>query len=464
VTDIRYVCISDMHFGADNSLLTQLSSQNGPVDPRHPSKVLVCFVDGLRALIRENAGRTRPTLILNGDTFEFALSTANLAAMAFQQFLELAMPEARSERLFDDTIIYIPGNHDHHLWESCREHRYARYVQSVHRDDFVLASTHTTEMLALTGLESPLVNAMVRRCPWLHDVSVQVAYPNFALVRPDKIAMFTHGHFTEDVYVLVTTLVALAFPDRDPPMTVEEWESENFAWIDFLWSSLGRSGPAGPVEELLYELMQQPDKLTGPAVRVANALAKAFDFSHTAPIEKLVHSVLSRAFERNCYEKLLDDDGAGLRRFLEGPVLAQLEAEHGSAPLPKSAALIFGHTHKPFEKMFRFANMPWPEIETYNSGGWVIDSPEPQPIIGGAVILMDDDLNIASLRVYNETTHPNRIKPRIATAARSSNPFSQRLSRLVSANVHPWLDCSHAIAEAIGIHGQRIAGVLARYD
>jgi UDP-2,3-diacylglucosamine pyrophosphatase LpxH len=464
VTDIRYVCMSDMHFGADNSLLTHLSSQDGPVDPRHPSKVLVYLVDGLRALIRENTGRTRPTLILNGDIFELCFGTANLAAMAFQQFLELAMPEKKSERLFDDTIIFIPGNHDHHLWVSCREHHYARYVQSVNREDFILAPTHTSNMLALGGLESPLVNAMVRRCPWLHDVSVQVAYPNFALVRPDKIAMFTHGHFTEDVYMLVSAIAGIAFPDRDPPMTIEECESENFAWIDFIWSALGRSGSAGPVEEMLYELTQQPDKLMGPAVRVANALTRAFDIKHRKPIEKLVHSFLSKAFERNCYEKLLDDDGAGLRRYLEGPVLAQLEAElKGMAP-PKSAALIFGHTHKPFEKMFKVENMPWPEIETYNSGGWVIDSPQAQPIIGGAVILLDDDLNIASLRVYNETTHPNRIKPRIETAAKPSNPFYKRLSRLVSPKAQPWLACSSAIAEAVELHGQRIAGVLARND
>jgi hypothetical protein len=196
-------------------------------------------------------------------------------------------------------------------------------------------------------------------------------------------------------------------------------------------------------------------------------MARAFDIKHKEPIEKLVHSFLSKAFERNCYEKLLDDGGAGLRRYLEGPVLAQLEAELKGAPPPKSAALIFGHTHKPFEQMFKVENMPWPEIETYNSGGWVIDSPEPQPIIGGAAILLDDHLNIVSLRVYNETTHPSHIKPRIETAAHSTkapNPFYKRLSRFVSPKTQPWLDCSRAIADAVAIHGQRIAGVLARND
>ena len=467
MTDIRYVCMSDMHFGADNSLLTHLSSQDGPVDPRHPSKVLVHFLEGLRALIRENTGRTRPTLILNGDIFEFAFASANLATMAFQQFLELAMPEKKSERLFDDKIIFIPGNHDHHLWETCREHHYVRYVQSVNREDFVLAPTHTTKMLELGGLESPLVNAMVKRCPWLHDVSIELAYPNFALTRPDKIALFTHGHFAEDVYMLPSAIAGIAFPDRDPPMTIEAWEAENFAWIDFLWSALGRSGSAGPVEELVYELMQQPEKMMGPAVRVATAAARAFDIKHKEPIEKLVHSFLTKAFERSCYTNLLDDDGAGLRRYLEGPVLTQLEEQLKGATPPKSAALIFGHTHKPFEKMFKVQNMPWAEIETYNSGGWVIDSPTPQPIIGGAAILLDDDLNIVSLRVYNETEHASRIKPRIETASHSTkapNPLYKRLSRLVMPKAEPWLNCSRAIAEAVEIHGQRIAGVLARND
>src|SRR5262249_35275758 len=89
--DIHYVCISDTHFGADNSLLTNLGSGTGEVDPYRPSEVLLRFVECLRALISRNTGGARPTLVLNGDIFEFALRPDNFAAMAFQRFVELTM-------------------------------------------------------------------------------------------------------------------------------------------------------------------------------------------------------------------------------------------------------------------------------------------------------------------------------------------------------------------------------------
>ena len=60
-------------------------------------------------------------MILLGDILELALADDNVAAMVFWRFLDLAMPPGRE--LFEK-IIYIPGNHDHHLWESARETQY----------------------------------------------------------------------------------------------------------------------------------------------------------------------------------------------------------------------------------------------------------------------------------------------------------------------------------------------------
>ena len=72
MTDIRYVILSDLHFGAENSVLTALNerpataSETGfSADPQRPSPLLRGLVDGLRELTR---GQDRPpTLILAGD-------------------------------------------------------------------------------------------------------------------------------------------------------------------------------------------------------------------------------------------------------------------------------------------------------------------------------------------------------------------------------------------------------------
>ena len=90
--DIRYVCLSDTHFGADNSLLTFLGRGRRSADPMRTSPGLEQLVRCLRALVDTNEGRKKPTLVLNGDILELALTTDERAAMTFERFLDLAFP------------------------------------------------------------------------------------------------------------------------------------------------------------------------------------------------------------------------------------------------------------------------------------------------------------------------------------------------------------------------------------
>ncbi|WP_440955884.1 metallophosphoesterase [Methanosarcina sp. Mfa9] len=121
--DVCYVCISDMHLGEEDSLLTNI--EGGNLESSKPSEVMVKLVDCLKEIIDENEGSKKPTLILNGDILELALTKTNIAAMTFDRFLELIIKEG--EELFD-RIIYLPGNHDHHIWELARENQYLKYI------------------------------------------------------------------------------------------------------------------------------------------------------------------------------------------------------------------------------------------------------------------------------------------------------------------------------------------------
>src|SRR5690242_17653937 len=125
-TDIKYVCLSDMHLGAENSLLTKLTDDCSDTEPTKPSPVLQQLVECLRVLTSQNKN-IKPTLILNGDILELALATDNLAAMTFERFIELIFPPDKEQWLFEK-IVYIPGNHDHHLWETARETQYLNFI------------------------------------------------------------------------------------------------------------------------------------------------------------------------------------------------------------------------------------------------------------------------------------------------------------------------------------------------
>src|SRR6202451_4657528 len=147
MSDIRYVSLSDLHLGAENSLLTRLASvgSNLKAGPNTASVIMVRLADCLRLLISQNRGRQKPTLILNGDALELALADVNVAAMVFERFMELTMKPG--EELFDKTIYYNPGNHDHHLWETARETQYIEeYLLSTKWGDNLNAPWHTTNM------------------------------------------------------------------------------------------------------------------------------------------------------------------------------------------------------------------------------------------------------------------------------------------------------------------------------
>src|ERR1700745_3027548 len=151
MTDIRYVILSDLHFGAENSVLTALNerpapaSETGfPADPQRPSPLLSGLIGGLRELTR---GQDRPpTLILAGGILDLGLSRAEVCALVFPLFAPLAF--ADGSPAFDPVIHYVPGNHDHHEWEITREDQYVTYVCGQPADADLVGPWHTTKLAA----------------------------------------------------------------------------------------------------------------------------------------------------------------------------------------------------------------------------------------------------------------------------------------------------------------------------
>jgi len=255
---IAYVCLSDMHFGEEDSLLTNLRVGSSKIDTSQPSAVLKQLVKCLKFLILRNRGKKKPKLILNGDILELALCSTKEAAMAFERFIELTMK--KDKELFDSKIIYIPGNHDHHLWETAREGQYVNHLGKSKKKQLD-APWQVTNMFVAKGrgaVPSNFLTTLVqRRFP---EVVIEIAYPNLGLLNQDasRCIVFHHGHFLDPLYRLMTTLRTLAFPKRREPLAIWDIEAENFAWIDFFWSTLGRSGEAGIAIERVYEKMHDP--------------------------------------------------------------------------------------------------------------------------------------------------------------------------------------------------------------
>ncbi|HME42374.1 MAG TPA: metallophosphoesterase [Syntrophorhabdales bacterium] len=498
--EIRYVCLSDMHLGATNSLLTNLKIASTDTDPLKASPVMEQLVECLKTLIGVEQD---VTLILNGDIVELALATDNEAYMAFERFIELTLKPG--QQLFK-RIIYIPGNHDHHLWELARETQYMEFVGTLQEGasgprtskDELPPSWHTTNLFVENDPRPVIpytLNRLVRytldrlkrnyTSPKAGppdkddredtDFPILTAYPNLALMKTggQKCVIFHHGHFVESLYHLMTTIKNLVFSRGKPkhsilPNQIWDLEAENFAWIDFFWSTMGRSGDVGKDVGIFYEKMQDPGEFKKLLYNLAkNLIAEANQPCWAAWLEKkgmkrIISMVIDRigTTENLQTEKVLSKDAEkGLRNYMNGPLREQIRTKLRNDKTPPDVTFVFAHTHKPFEEVKNFKEYTNQWVKVYNSGGWVVESVDPAPRHGGAVILIDEDLNVASLRMYNEDSNALNYAVKVEEAlhpGEPSSPFCSDMRSLFSPSVDPWRKFSHDVAEAVQARAENL--------
>jgi hypothetical protein len=482
--DIRYVCLSDTHFGAATSLLSNLKVASDEIDGLKPSPVLEQLVECLRHLIDQNEDKTKkPTLVLNGDILELALADDHDAAMTFERFIDLIMDERRGT-MFGD-IYYIPGNHDHHLWETARESQYVDYISSKNPAKAPWGSElkspwHTTRMFT-DPVRAYFLTALIQRRPNLQGITIQTAYPNFGLLSDNRKrgVVFHHGHFVESMYILMSTLKTMLFPDNRIPSEIWNLEAENFAWIDFFWSTLGRSSAVGQGVSRIYEKLQNEDQMKQLLANLAEGLAKKYGSSWAGGIEgKLMSWAFDALYnrlgsmERNQPDQVLSQDAEqGLYGYMDGlpnqtdslgnhigPLTHQMADENLVARGLDQFTFVFGHTHKPFQDLRNFRSFPgWARV--YNSGGWVVDTVVPQPRHGGAVILIDENFETTSLRMYNESDDPSHYEVTVEEACHPGDPpgvFHNRIWGLVDSSASPWKGFSDEVARAIRVRAQNL--------
>lgn len=467
---ITHVCLSDLHFGSETSLLTDLGPDRRP-RYLEASPVLSRLMSFLEVVVSAGRGTERPKLVLGGDVLELALAETHEAAMSFDRFLTLAFPGGDRD-LFDREILLVPGNHDHHLWEMAREQHYLNYLRTVPAGHPLGQEWHITRLYPAGGEDFPeqrLLNGLAARHPSLQGVRFRAAYPNYGLRSADgaRSVIFTHGHFVEPLYTLMSELKRALFPDRQHGASVLQLEQENFAWIDFFWSTMGRSGDAGVDVQRIYEMQGTAAGRKDLSRSLASAVVEHFFSNNWIPdtAERLVFDRLFEAlFERSASRErmhagdlLSPDAERGLQAYLAGPLLGQVSRECRDTRVPETVSLVFGHTHKPFERAQHVPGYARP-LDVYNTGGWVVDTVTPEPVHGGAIVMVDDQYHCASLRMYNEPT-PGRLPTAVRVAAVTPNPLSQALEDILgrSTTVAAAQAFSEAVTSGVTLRARALA-------
>lgn len=454
---IRYLALSDLHLGAQNSVLTNLAV-DGAYNRGAPGPVLEQLATVIHRLSEADDtddSDDPPELVLAGDLFELALTTTDVAADTFTQFVRQLCDVHRGS--VAPRIVFVPGNHDHHLWEAARESQYVEYLRGVPVDEELRRPWHVTHLLPENDrlpARDHFVSALAERALGRDDVHFRIVYPNYGLVTDDgdRAVVFHHGHYVESMYRLMDVLHRVLRPERDLPELAFHIEADNFAWVDFFWSTMGRAGDAGADIGLLYELLQSEDAVEQLASRLTDLAVR----SRSVParieawfLRRVAREIVSLAVRRERHNpEVVLSPGAekGLDAYVGTAVRAQLEDEVGR--VPDETTFVFGHTHKPFARrqaVEGFAD----EIQVFNTGGWVVDTPEAETIKGAQLVVIDEHLHVAGIELFRQHADADDYEVAVRGLSGGSGPLESWLRDVVDADEDPWRSFSDAAAVTV---------------
>ena len=471
-SDIRYIVVSDVHLGADNSILTATAEDTGQVDTRQVSPVMVPLVDCLRALVAGNAGDTRPTLIADGDLIDLALSDPDRAVAVFGQFVMALLSADRP--LIDDEIVLLPGNHDHLIWEYTRERWLEDNLFAVMQGEIPEGFTTSRRISPMRleaepRFESALLSGMMRHWSHLARLRMRVLYPDLMLSSPgdDRAVLITHGQYIESASKVMSGFLRMIAPQIPEPADVATLEEENWPWLDFFFSSMTRSGAPGALVASIYDVSQDPHDLDALVDVVAhNVTARSGRVVGAAErwgIRRGVGTLVERiatARERGVTTQLLTDDTRGGLTTYLGSLRSRLERDE--APLPADTSVIIGHTHKPFREWWPDDRWPGGGVRVFNTGGWVVDHTVPQPLMGGAVALINDELDVALVRLYQQIAEPGDWQITVDTVepGPGGEAFAAHIRSLIRPDEAPWSSFSTAAAGVVRQRREHLSAIL----
>ncbi len=392
-----YVCLSDLHAGADNSLLSASTSS-----PSAPSAV-AAFGAALNGLLQQHhahhfganpAADQAPELLFLGDTLDMSFSGLDQAAQTYQDFLKVVV----DPNLVSPQTRFIPGNHDQSLWTATRA---ATAARNIALDQHPLLPPATAGDPA-AALDDPLLSAIHARAGL---GPVKTSYPNLILSKEGRCVVLHHGHFCEPIYRAVSHLLDTLEGLDLHSSTVARLSDENAAWIEFGWSAFGGSTPAlnRELQELYATVYVSSranevrrriggllrDLVAARLPHVGAAMAQSIDRAIATSVDLALGSYTDQA-RSSVLSAVSEADIAELKWYLSGPVRRQLIDELGD--IPQDLTFIHGHTHRPYcAKLTPGGGLPVTGL--CNTGGWYLDSPMMNARQGVALVLIDDALN-----------------------------------------------------------------------
>jgi hypothetical protein len=139
---------------------------------------------------------------------------------------------------------------------------------------------------------------------------------------------------------------------------------------------------------------------------------------------------------------------SGLRDYLQGPVRNQLRQEWGE--VPENLSFVYGHTHKPFVARQALAGFPG-AVDIVNTGGWVVDTSDPNVYQAGVAVLVNDDLDTASLQFYRQTpgSAPSPVRLLDPPEGVTPSAWQAELASRIDPAAEPWSSLAKSAADLV---------------
>ncbi|MDZ7742913.1 MAG: hypothetical protein U5Q03_14555 [Bacteroidota bacterium] len=228
--DVVAMFLSDFHAGENYGAVSREvpTMKKGEYDsvPGIPNlyfhKKITALLHNIDSIASVNNGNI-PYLILLGDIFDIAVHEASDAFNLAHDFFNAPLYNNRSFTSYFDTVIYLPGNHDHHVWHMLQEKYYIQdrllsgreALPFPHQSQGILDITKTGKLLnngnklIPSGSGKNFISYLLSD----HEKEIHVFYPNLYIrYADDKGICVTHGHFFEPNWNKDTSVMAY-FPD-----------------------------------------------------------------------------------------------------------------------------------------------------------------------------------------------------------------------------------------------------------
>ena len=463
---IRYICLSDLHSGALTSLLTDLSEagDEGRLSalPKKASALTQAFGAAFDAFLGHASASADapPQLILLGDVLDLQFSRRSDATASALGFLRILSETGR----LSGEVIATAGNHDHAIWTDAR--------QSLDAHAFTLSPEDTEYREATPAFSrapearSRLLDALLKEAGF---TGCDLRYPNLGFANDQRMVFLHHGHFVEREYRLMTSLKDQLSGHRRGEIDAGKLAAENAGWIDFAWSSFGDAAGLGRDAERLYQNLLTTTgfrRLTANwSDKAADALGERLPMSGNVSMREALRKLSRVGFdmtlgafrdtERYAEVEALTPGGLeGLLWYLEGPAARQIREELGGPQTvfrpPRDSTFVFGHTHKPFSERFRVPGYGAP-VKVYNTGGWTLNGPRLDNAEGAAMVLIDDQLNTASVRLFSTPrngTVPLAHVEMLSDGSADAERFRDEIKGWLDASADAWRTLAKVAAEA----------------